>query len=112
MDGSNKTQRSRPTFGDKVQIKETPVTKSMKLDGLFGMVYVKTTPSATDIEFIGDASADYAINVMIESHGDALWFAPELVEFVDHQVGTKIKIGNREYVRETTGEWAEVKPTT
>lgn len=73
-------------------------------------VHGETTPSATGVEVIGDATEDYAIAVMVEGHGQALWFAENLLEVVDHQPGTTMRIGGRLIVRDEHGEWHEVKP--
>ena len=41
-------------------------------------------------DVIGGAANDYAINVQLDGRGEPLWFAPELLEFVDHAPGTEI----------------------
>ena len=56
--------------------------------GQTGIVHGETTPSVTKVEGIGDASEDYAIAVMVEGQREALWFAENVLEFVDHQPGT------------------------
>lgn len=109
--GANMSDPS-PAFGDTVRIKASPVTTERNLAGLRGTVYGETTPSVTGVEVIGYEGADYAINVMIESTREAHWFAPHLVEFVDHAVGTEIRIGDHRMVRQADGEWkkAEADP--
>jgi hypothetical protein len=39
-----------------------------------------------------------------------LWFAEELLEFVDHAAGTTVEIAERKLIRDERGEWREVKP--
>lgn len=98
-----------PAFGDTVRIRVSPVTVARNLAGLSGTVYGETTPSATGVDVIGDEGADYAIKVGIESTGEALWFAPHLIEFVDHAAGTEIRIGDHHLVRQPDGEWKETR---
>ena len=93
------------TFGDNVRVASTPLTNSLGLAGLTGAVYGETTPSVTGVEVIGGAAQDYAINVQLDGRDESHWFAPELLEFVDHAPGTKIVIGNKRLVRSAAGEW-------
>ena len=99
---------STPGFGDNVRIRATPLTEQLGYAGLAGSVYGETTPSVSSVDVIGDASDDYALNVMLEGRDEQLWFAPQLVQFVDHAAGTTIRIGDREMVRRDDGEWDEV----
>jgi hypothetical protein len=95
------------SFGDNVRVTSTPLTVSLGLAGLTGAVYGETTPSVTGVEVIGGVDADYAINVQLDGRDESLWFAPELLEFVDHAPGTEIVIGNKRMVRSASGEWVE-----
>ena len=95
------------TFGDNVRVVSTPLTVSLGLAGLTGQVYGETTPSVTRVEVVGGAAADYAINVQLNGREETVWFAPELLEFVDHAPGTEIVIGNKRMVRTASGEWVE-----
>ena len=95
------------SFGDNVRVASTSQTVSLGLAGLTGQVYGETTPSVTGVEVIGGTATDYAINVQLDQRGESLWFAPELLEFVDHAPGTDIVIGNKRLVRLATGEWVE-----
>ena len=70
-------------------------------------MYGETTPSVTAVEVIGEVRNDYAINVAIEGIGSELWFAPELLELVDHAEGTEIVIGSYRAVRKADGTWDE-----
>ncbi|OAI51275.1 hypothetical protein AYO44_05080 [Planctomycetaceae bacterium SCGC AG-212-F19] len=95
------------SFGDNVRVASTALTVSLGLAGLTGQVYGETTPSVTGIEVIGGATANYAINVQLDGRDESLWFAPQLLEFVDHAPGTEIVIGNKRLVRTPSGEWVK-----
>ena len=103
---------SRPPldFGDRVRVRVTAVTEAAGLAGLAGQVFGFTTPSVTAIVPIGDAAADRAYSVSIEARGAEFWLTPDLLEFVDHGAGTKIKIGlhGQEMVRTAAGTWEPV----
>jgi len=94
-------------FGDNVQVVATPVTIQVGLAGLGGQVFGETTPSVTRVEVVGEATADYAFNVQLEGRPDSVWFAPELLELVDHAPGTEVVIGNKRFVRSESGEWTD-----
>ena|ERR1700758_4501659 len=100
----------RISFGDKVRIRREKATESKGVAGQTGIVHGQTTPSVTRVEVIGDASEDYAIAVMVEGHSEALWFAENLLEVVDHQPGTTMSIAGRTLIRDERGEWKEAKP--
>jgi len=97
------------TFGNNVRVRETPATQAAGVAGLTGPVYGETTPSVTGVDVIGDLNVDYAINVNFEERGESLWFAPELLEFVDHSPGTEITINgvDKKWTRTESGEWEE-----
>ena len=95
------------SFGDNVRIRATPLTEKLGLAGQIGSIYGETAPSVTEVEVIGKVSDDYAVNVMIEARREQLWFAPDLVEFIDHGAGTEVRIGNKHLVRDASGEWSE-----
>ena len=99
----------RIAFGDKVRVLAAASTESKGVAGQIGFVYGFTTPSQTGVEVVGDSTDDYAIAVMIESKDNALWFAPNLLEFLDHQPGTTMEIGSRRLIRDADGQWHEVK---
>lgn len=98
-----------PQFGDHVRIRTTPLTAQLGLAGLIGTVYGQTTPSITRVEVIGNVIDDYALNIVIEHRNEELWFAAELIEFVDHAAGTEITLGSRHLVRDQNGEWIETR---
>ena len=75
-----------------------------------GTVYGETTPSIMGIEVIGELTSDYAINVQLDGRDESLWLAPQLVEFIDHAVGTEMVIGDRRFIRDADGEWLPDQP--
>jgi hypothetical protein len=95
------------SFADNVRVRVTPVTEAAGVAGLHGQVYGVTTPSVTGVEVIGDVKDDTAVNVFFTEQNASHWFAPELLEFVDHAPGTEIRIANSptKSVRTETGEW-------
>jgi hypothetical protein len=95
------------SFGDNVQVVSTLLTIRLGLAGLTGTVYGETTPSITGVEVIGSGAADYALNVRLDGRDESLWFAPEVLEFVDHTPGTEVVIGNKRLVRTALGKWVE-----
>jgi hypothetical protein len=95
------------SFGDNVRIVSTRLTQKLGLAGLFGQVYGETRPSVTGVQVFGETADDYAINVQIEDRPDAVWFAPQLLEFMHHAPGTEIVIGTKRLVRTASGEWVE-----
>lgn len=93
-------------FGDKVRIAEAEETVASGHAGLVGDCFGMTTPSATDVDLIGDAIDDVALNVNFGSEGipDA-WFAPELVLLVEHPEGARAVVGTQAFVMDSTGDW-------
>ena len=92
---------------DNVCIRDTPLTRENGFAGERGVVYGFTTPSATDISFIGTSAQDVALNVYFEHREGDFWFAPELVQFVDHNPGCTIEIGRKKLVLRSDGGWDE-----
>ena len=103
-----------PAFGDKVRMRHSPETESKGLAGLAGNVYGQTTPSVTGVEVIGELTSDYAINVFFEDRDESFWFAPALVEFVDHAPGMEVTLDGvaKKWVRTETGDWREESTET
>jgi hypothetical protein len=97
---------TRPDLGDHVRIVSVPLTEELGYAGREGTCFGFTTPSITGVSVIGETSDDLALSVSFEG-SDAIWFAPELVEFLDHGAGTVAKVGNHTYVRTADGDWAE-----
>jgi hypothetical protein len=99
------------TFGDRVRIRLTETTETLGIAGQMGIVNGRTTPSVTGIEVIGSSSKDLAIAVTLEAQTKQLWFAEEILEFVDHGPGTTVEIAGRKLIRDEHGEWREANPT-
>jgi hypothetical protein len=97
------------SFGDNARVRATPLTRELGLAGMVGQVYGETTPSITNVEVIGESLEDYAVNVFFDERKESFWFAPELIEFVGHAVGTEIRLDGvpKKWVRAASGEWAE-----
>jgi hypothetical protein len=98
---------SEISFGDHVRVHQTPETESLGLAGRLGQVHGHTTPSVTGVIVVGDDGGDYAIAVFFEGSAQAVWFAPRLLEFVDHAAGTEIRVGDHVAVRDSNGNWVE-----
>ena len=96
-------------FGDNVRVKDTPETSKRNLAWQIGRVNGWTTPSKTGVEVIGEQSEDFAFNVSFEHLDEDVWFAPDLLEFVDHGAGTTVTIHGvpKKWVRTETGDWVE-----
>ena len=109
MTGAPGMHPTHISFGDNVQVCDVVITRDLGLAGLKGEVFGVTTPSVTAVEVIGTLTADVAINVHFPSLDKNFWFAPELLEFLDHGVGTVITIGTHKLVRQSDGSWFEEK---
>ncbi len=101
------------SFGDNVRVRVTVETTSAGVAGLEGHVYGETTPSVTGVEVFGDLKSDLALHVHCEARDDGLWFAPDLLELVDHAPGTEIRIKgvDKKWARTPDGEWVEESTT-
>jgi hypothetical protein len=97
-------------FGDNVCIVDTPLTRAQGFAGMHGVVYGFTTPSVSGVTVIGNVTQDAALNVHFESRNEAFWFAPELVQFVDHGAGQTVSVDgvDKISVRRADGGWDEV----
>jgi hypothetical protein len=98
------------SFGDNVRIRSTPLTQQLRLADLVGNVHGETTPSVMGIAVIGNSAEDHAIHVFFDDRKEGFWFAPELLEFVDHAPGTEVTIDGvpKKWIRSATGEWVEI----
>jgi hypothetical protein len=101
---------SQISFGDRVRIRCTEATETLGIAGQMGIVNGRTTPSVTSVEVIGKSSKDFAIAVTLEAQTKQLWFAEEVLEFVDHGAGTIIETQGHKLIRDEHGYWREVKP--
>jgi hypothetical protein len=96
-------------FGDNVRIADSPETQAKGIAGLVGIVYGETTPSISEIDVVGEAVDDFALNVCVDGIEEEIWLAPDLVEFLDHGAGQTIRLDgvDKEWVRSESGEWVE-----
>ena len=106
------TETQSAGFGDRVRIRESPETLAAGVAGLEGEIYGFTTPSTTGVQVIGGAPDDYALNVSFEPTDATFWLRPDLVEFLHHNAGAEVVIGNMRLMRQTDGSWIEERPTT
>lgn len=97
-----------PAFGDNVRIRATSATESAGYAGLTGQVYGFTQPSILSETVLGELTDDFALNVHFEERGEGAWFAPELLEFVDHAPGSELRLGAKTWVRSESGDWVQV----
>ena len=105
----NLTPRSGVAMFDRVAIRPAPVTVDAGIAGRSGTVYGHTTPSLGYAEgLIGDPVDDLAVNVAIDGTDRTVWLTPDLVEFVDHQPGVTMRVGEKWLRREADGSWREV----
>ena len=98
------------SFGDRVRIRVTEATESLGIAGQMGIVNGRTTPSVSGVEVIGNGSKDFALAVTLEVQTKQLWFAEEVLEFLDHGAGTTVEIGGRTLIRDEHGSWRDLKP--
>ena len=92
-----------PTIGDNARIRSSAETERSGHAGRTGTFYGFTTPSATGIAFVGATPMDLAYNIGFDGNQDE-WFAPELIELVDHAPGSEMTIGDRRFVRSSDGQ--------
>lgn len=99
-----------PNFGDRVRIAETDQTREYGYAGLEGEVFGESIPSSSGVgPVIGDRGDDRALCVHFTEHGQMVWFAPHLVELLDHQEGLALSLdGGPTFRRQADGSWKEV----
>jgi hypothetical protein len=97
------------SFGDNVRIQSTPLTQALGLAGALGNVHGETTPSVTGVEVIGEIKEDFAVQVFFDDREEGSWFAPDLLELVDHAPGMEIRLEGvpKKWTRSETGGWVE-----
>ena len=98
-------------FGDNVKVIESEITIQKGLAGRLGEIYGETVPSFSGTEVIGVSKHDFALNVYFEELDESFWFIPELLELINHNEGLNIRIGDKEWIRNSKGEWMEPKKT-
>jgi hypothetical protein len=107
---SPKLENAPIQFGDRVRMAHSPETEELGVAGKVGQVYGQTTPSSSGVEVVGNPAEDYAIQVDFDDDERTLWFAEQLVEFVDHNAGSTMTIGSTTLVRTESGDWVQQKP--
>ena len=98
------------SYGDNVRILRTPETEHLGIAEQIGNVYGETTPSDTKVEVIGKPQSDYALHVYFEALDVSYWFAPQMLEFVNHAPGTEIHVHGSPFksVRQPDGSWKDI----
>ena len=95
------------SFGDRVRIRSSVVTEELGLAQTTGIVHGETTPSVTGVTVIGESNENRAVHVFFEDRNEGFWFAPDLVEFMDHAPGARLTVAGKKWVRAATGDWEE-----
>ena len=96
-------------FGDRVRVKQTPETFAAEVANMEGDVHGFTAPSITGVSVIGGAPDDHAINVYFQALAGDRWFRPDLLEFLHHNAGFDMVVGNVKAVRQADGSWNETR---
>jgi hypothetical protein len=97
------------SFGNKVRIKDAPLTKEKGLAGKVGEVYGQTTPSVVDVEIIGTPSEDIAVNVYFDDLKISYWFDRDLLETISDGQGTVITLDgiDKKWTKGQSEQWIE-----
>ena len=91
---------------DNFEVSTSELDERLGYAGLVGNVYGLTMPSYSRVSaIVGTADDDYAVNVFFEERDEDVWFAPNLVEFVDHAPGTELEVAGVKMVRDDEGAW-------
>jgi hypothetical protein len=103
-----------PTFGDRVRIRDAEETRVGGYSGQTGTVFGESIPSTSGVTpVIGDRGEDRALSVTVDETRKSAWFAPHLIEFVDHGgVETMSVDGGPSFTRDPDGTWHEVGGST
>jgi hypothetical protein len=98
------------SFGDNVRILRTAETERLGIAERVGNVYGETTPSDSKVAVIGRLDSDYALNVYFDTLDASYWFAPHMLEFVNHAPGTEVHVHGSAFksVRQRDGTWKDV----
>jgi hypothetical protein len=94
-------------FGDNVKFVDNETTRAAGVALKDGVCMGFTTPSVTNIEFIGDTEIDYAISIELKDSSEIIWATQDLLEFIDHGEGQVMEIGNKRATRRADGSWKE-----
>ena len=92
-------------FGDRVKFTDSEITKIAGVSGKEGVCMGYTTPSSTNIKFIGDQSIDYAILIELSENAQNIWTTEDLVEFINYNEGLEFEIVNTRAKRRVDGTW-------
>ena len=98
------------SYGDNVRIQRTAETERLGIAEMIGNVYGETNPSESKVTVIGDLTSDYALHVYFEKLDTGFWFAPQLLEFVDHAPATEVFVHGSPFksVHQRDGSWKQV----
>ena len=98
------------SYGDNVRIQRTAETERLGVAEMIGNVYGETNPSESKVTVVGDLTSDYALNVYFEKLDTSFWFAPQLLEFVNHAAGTEVFVHGSPFksVHQRDGSWKQV----
>jgi len=96
-------------FGDQVIIRRTAETEAAGLADRTRIVHGVTTISVTGVPVVGKSEEDTAINVFFDESSEGVWYAPQLVKFVDHNPSTTITLSGvpKRWTRDDTVNWVE-----
>ena len=95
-------------FGDIVRIRQTPETLQAEIAGLVGTMYGFTTPSVTGVATVGALADDLALNVHVDSLGQAFWLDPSDIELVERPETLEFSVaGKTIQVTQRDGEFKE-----
>jgi hypothetical protein len=97
------------SFADRVRIRDAPETVARRLAGRVGEIHGFTMPATSGVDVIGASAHEVALGVYFDELKEALWFAPELLDFVDHGEGTTIRVqgSDVEWVKTERGDWLQ-----
>jgi hypothetical protein len=98
------------TFGNKVRIKSSEVTRAKGLAGKTGEICGETTRSSSQVEVIGTPKTDYAINVHVDDLRESFWFDEDILEQLDDGLGTVMTLHgiDKKWIKGENGEWIEI----
>jgi hypothetical protein len=101
---------TNPTFGDRVRIRDAEDARQRGFVGRVGDVFGESVPSSSGVgPVIGDRGDDFALSVFFDETGEQEWFAPHLVEFLDHGGPQTMSLeGGPTFARDPEGKWHEV----
>ena len=96
---------------DHVRVLDAPETRAAGVAGRTGVVYGESMPEHSGVgPVIGALPDGWAINVAFEDVEGEFWFAPTLLELVDHAAGTEFWLQGSpvRFRRREDGSWEEL----